>query len=56
VAAQKGKHMKRRRAWHHSGAGPDRAFQRALRALEQKADDRVPERWTTESKGWRRHG
>lgn len=32
---QKGKHMKRKRSWHHRLGGPDRAFRRAVRKLDR---------------------
>lgn len=30
---QKGKSMKRKRSWHHRGAGPDWAFAHAVKKL-----------------------
>lgn len=31
---QKGKSMKRKRSWHRRGAGPDRAWARAVKRLD----------------------
>jgi hypothetical protein len=38
---QKGKSRKRKRSWHRRGAGPDRAWARAIRRIEKAIKNAV---------------
>ena len=43
---QKGKNLKRKRSWHHRFNGPDKAFRRAARKLDQAIAQ-----WVTDHRG-----